>query len=91
MTSETPHTSPTPPPHEVAFDWRDWLPHLAEADIPDADKQAMIEALWSIVVAFVALGFAVKSTADLCGESIDLKAALEAAMVSSDNARGDAA
>ena len=51
--------------------------------MPEADKQASIEALWSIVIAFVDLGFEVKSPADTCGEAIDLKAALAAAVVNS--------
>lgn len=79
---------------QVGFDWRDWLPYLAEADMPEADKQASIEALWSIVIAFVDLGFEVKSHADTCGEAIDLKAALAAAVVSSEedkNTKEDAA
>jgi len=95
MPPETPPTSPTPPSRQVAFDWRDWLPYLADADIPNADKQAMIEALWSIIQAFVDLGFEVKSpdelSAQTCGEAIDLKAALAAAMVSSSDEEQDAA
>ena len=30
---------------------------LDDADIPDADKQGMIEALWNIITTFVDLGF----------------------------------
>ena len=79
MTETTPTTENSKP--QVDFDWHDWLPFLAEADMPEADKQASIEALWSIVIAFVGLGFEVTAPADTCGEAIDLKAALAAAVV----------
>ena len=86
MTETTPTTDNSKP--QVGFDWRDWLPYLAEADMSEADKQASIEALWSVVIAFVDLGFEAKSPADTCGEAIDLKAALAAAVLDSETDEG---
>jgi hypothetical protein len=83
MTIPTPQTATHHATSQVAFDWQDWLPHIVDSDIPDDQKQAFIEALWSIVLAFVDLGFDVKSPQETCGESIDLKAALAAAMLNS--------
>ena len=70
----------------VQFDWQDWLPYLADADIPEDQQQEWIETLWSIVLGFVDLGFDVKSPSETCGEALDLKAALEAAVLRSDHA-----
>lgn len=87
----TPTATEKPARKEVAFDWREWLPHLAESDLTDSEKQAMIEALWSIVLCFVDMGFDVKTAAETCGEAIDLKAALAAAMLNSKSNEEDAA
>ena len=61
----------------VAFDWQDWLPYIADSDLSDDQKRELIETLWSIVIAFVDLGFEVGPPADkTCGQSFDLAAAL---------------
>ena len=78
-----PPTPTHPPPFAVSFDWREFLPHLAEADLTDAEKQAFIETMWSIVLAFVDLGFEVGADPESCGERLDLSAALRDAVVSS--------
>ncbi|MEO0486234.1 MAG: hypothetical protein AAF092_10015 [Pseudomonadota bacterium] len=75
----------------LAFDWREWLPHLADADMSDAQKKAMIEALWAIVLGFVDLGFEVKAAEETCGETIDLKVALAAAVLGCEQDEEDAA
>jgi len=72
----------------VAFDWQDWLPYLDD-DIPEDQKRQLIEVLWTIILSFVDLGFDVKSPADICGETIDLKAALETAVLNSRDAQTD--
>lgn len=87
MKDTTPPHPRTPP--TIAFDWTDWLPHLAETDLPDDQKQAVIEALWSIILAFVDLGFDVRAPAEICGQAIDLTAVLAADMVNSDNTPTD--
>ncbi|KIC51054.1 hypothetical protein [Tateyamaria sp. ANG-S1] len=68
----------------VQFNWMDWLPYLEDEAANDAQKRELIEALWSIILAFVDLGWDINSTPETCGETIDLKAALEAAVLSSE-------
>ncbi|MGE0279577.1 MAG: hypothetical protein AB7P20_03040 [Rhizobiaceae bacterium] len=65
--------SPAP---ALRFEWTDWLPYLEDQDIPDVQKRALIETLWSIVVAFVDLGWRLNPPAEISGETIDLKAIL---------------
>lgn len=68
-------TRPTPPdtpPPKVQFDWQEWLPYIAEADLAEAEKQHMIETLWTIVLAFVDLGWDVSADPD----GLDLAALL---------------
>ncbi len=72
---------------ELILNWQDWLPYLENTEICEADKQQMIEALWSLVVAFVDLGWDVQrsSRPKTCGQSLDLTAALRAAVVQSES------
>lgn len=63
------------------------MPYLEGADIPVEQNLVLIETLWSIVLTFVDLGFDVKSLSESCGTDIDLKAALEAAVLNSDHAK----
>ena len=75
----------------LIFDWQDWLPYVAEADLPDDQKREMIETLWQIVVAFVDLGFDLNPHQqaqtdhgqESCGQTLDLKMLLEAAVLKS--------
>ncbi len=62
----------------LRFDWNDWLPYLEDEDIPEEHKRALIESLWSIVVAFVDLGWQLNPRPEICGNEIDLKAILSA-------------
>lgn len=71
----------------VQFDWQDWLPYLADSDIPEDQRQEWIETLWGIVLGFVDLGFDVKSPSETCGEAIDLKAVLERAVLNSEHSK----
>ncbi|MEM9699402.1 MAG: hypothetical protein AAF943_11490 [Pseudomonadota bacterium] len=75
----------------VHFDWLDWLPYLADADMTNAEKQEHIETLWALVLGFVDLGFAVGSDEDNCGEAFDLKDVLAAAVLNSGENKEDAA
>lgn len=87
MKENPPQSFETSTPSSAAptlrFDWQDWLPYLEDSDIPDEQKRQWIETLWSIVIAFVDLGFDIKADAESCGEKFDLKAVLEAAVVNS--------
>jgi len=75
----TPDTSPT-----LQFDWQEWLPFVEDSDLTDDQKREMIETLWSIVIAFVDLGWdVIDAPEETGGQSLDLKAALEAAVLNS--------
>lgn len=43
----------------ISIDLKRYAYLLDDADLTDAEKEAFLEALWSIVVAFVELGFGV--------------------------------
>ena len=81
MTAATPQDTEAPP--TLTCDWQDWLSYLQEVDATDAEKRKLIETLWAIVVAFVDLGWNVEATSETCGQTLDLKAALTAAVLPS--------
>ena len=85
---DPPESTPRPPP-KLLFNWEDWLPYLADADATDEQKRELIETIWSIVCNFVDLGWEVGDALPLrkktCGKDIDLKAALQAAMLHSND------
>lgn len=62
----------------LRFDWTDWLPYLEDQDIPDDQKRVLIETLWSIIVAFVDLGWQINSSQEISGSGLDLKSILDA-------------
>lgn len=79
----------TPPSHitrsqKVTFDWTEWLPYMADSDLTDDQKRAMIETLWSIVIGFVDLGWEIETrTSETSGQTLDLRTALNAAVLNS--------
>ncbi|SFU79293.1 hypothetical protein SAMN04488527_11716 [Aliiroseovarius crassostreae] len=75
------HPSKTP---SLRFNWQDWLPYFDDPDVPLDQKRELIETLWSLVLSFVDLGFDLNPTQISCGEELDLKALLEAAVLYSD-------
>lgn len=78
-TAPPPNTKPT-----LHFDWKEWLPFVEDSDLTDDQKRKMIEALWSIIIAFVDLGWDISDAAqETGGQSLDLRAALEAAVLNS--------
>jgi len=89
MTDPTPNQPPTDKAPALRFDWRDWLPYVENEDIPEDQKRALIESLWSIVVAFVDYGWSVKEEVAPTDNAIDLKAALEAAVLESNRGETD--
>ena len=42
--------------------WAEFQPYLDDVDIPDDQKQAFLEIIWSLMVEFVALGFGADAT-----------------------------
>ncbi len=78
-----------PPPNQTApslhLDWKDWLPYIDRSDLTDDQKREMIETLWSIVMAFIDLGWDVTGAPkETSGQVIDLRAALTAAVLNSE-------
>ena len=69
--TDNPPPKNTPPP-AIHIDWQAFLPYLEDSHLPDEDKRAFIEVLWSIVLSFVDLGYDLNPTQEICGEVIDL-------------------
>lgn len=61
--SAEPATWPT-----LTIDYALYEAYLVEADLTEAQKKELLDALWSIIVSFVDLGFAVAPAAKSCGE-----------------------
>jgi len=55
-------------PPTLGIDWEAYLPFFEDADIPDDQKRALIEALWGIMTAFVDLGFGLHPVQLACGK-----------------------
>lgn len=72
MTDIPPDFNPKTAPPTLSIDWEAYLPFFEDDDIPDSEKQELIEALWSIVVSFVDLGFGVHPVQQACGQDISL-------------------
>ncbi|MEM7544171.1 MAG: hypothetical protein AAF367_01420 [Pseudomonadota bacterium] len=63
-----PEFNPETAPPRLEIDWDVYLPFFEDEDISDEDKRQLIEALWSIVVSFVDLGFGVHPVQQACGQ-----------------------
>jgi len=72
MTDIPSEFNPETAPPSLSIDWDAYLPFFEDEDISEADKQELIEALWSIVVSFVDLGFGVHPVQQACGKHISL-------------------
>ena len=79
--------STAPPPDtkpSFQVDWQEWLPYIEDNKLTDNQKRELIETLWTIVIAFVDLGWDISNAPkETGGQVLDLKAALEAAVVNS--------
>ncbi|WP_285674169.1 hypothetical protein [Paralimibaculum aggregatum] len=64
MTNDTDKT----PQKIVEIDWAFYETYLAEADLTEDEKRQFLEALWSIVVAFVDLGYGIHPVQEVCGQ-----------------------
>lgn len=77
-------TPPTPPPKpSLHLNWQDWLPYLEEVEASEAEKRELIETLWSIMIAFVDLGWDIHDPEKTSGKDLDLTAALQTAVLDS--------
>ncbi|MBI1494210.1 hypothetical protein [Halocynthiibacter styelae] len=59
MTDIPPEFNPETAPPALNIDWDAYLPFFEDEDISDEHKRELIEALWSIMVSFVDLGFGI--------------------------------
>jgi hypothetical protein len=50
----------------IKIDYEKYAAFLEDADLSEADKAAFLDALWSIIVSFVDLGFQVHPVQDVC-------------------------
>ena len=62
-------TSPSPP--ILTVDVEKYQAYLDGADMTEAQKAEFLEAMWSIIVSFVDLGFGVHPLQEVCGENAD--------------------
>lgn len=72
MIRDDPIDPPSPPEGRtrspaLVIDWDLYGQYLADSGLPEADKRALIETLWSIMVSFVDLGFRLSPVAETCG------------------------
>lgn len=85
MKDMPPEFNPETAPPRLEIDWDAYLPYFEDEDISEADKQELIEALWSIVVGFVDMGFGVHPVQQVCGKDVSLAAMPASDVVSSSN------
>jgi len=77
---------PAVPFAALTMDWEEFAHHLEDSDLSDDQKREFIETLWSIVIAFVDLGFDVRSIDDdpaACGQVIENRIFLPADLIDS--------
>ena len=85
MTNDTDKT----PQKIVEIDWALYETYLAEADLTEDEKRQFLEALWSIVTAFVDLGYGIHPLQEVCGQLGDAVPAPEPLTVDSEEPRLD--
>lgn len=61
-------------PPALTIDWALYETYLEDSDLSEEDKRAFIEALWSIMVRFVDMGFRLSPVQEICGEISPLDA-----------------
>jgi hypothetical protein len=72
MTDMPPEFNPETAPPRLTIDWDAYLPFFEDENISEDQKREMIEALWSIMVSFVDLGFGIHPIQQACGKDISL-------------------
>ena len=70
---------------KLIFNWEDWIPYLEEMELTEAQQRQFIETFWQIVVIFVDLGWEIGPDPEICGQNLDLAAALKAAVLQSED------
>ena len=59
-------------PRTLTLDVDRYQKYLDDADLSEAQKQEVLEALWSIIVSFVDLGFGVHPVQHACGQPSEI-------------------
>ena len=85
MTDIPPEFNPETAPPRLSIDWDAYLPFLENEDISEEQKRELIEALWSIMVSFVDLGFGIHPLPQVCGQDISLAELPAADVLNLDN------
>ena len=71
MRDMPPNFNPETAPPTLTIDWDAYLPFFEDEDISEEEKHELIEALWSIVVSLVDLGFGIHPIQQACGKTDD--------------------
>lgn len=74
----TENNNPLP---SLSIDWDLYGSMLEDSDLSEEQQRELIESLWSIVMAFVDLGFGIHPIQQVCGEDEDNLAQAIADMV----------
>jgi hypothetical protein len=64
--------------------WEEWLPYFEDIEASEAEKKELIETLWTIILAFVDLGWNAESRCGNEQQSADVPALLAASMLYSE-------
>lgn len=71
----------------LIFDVERYQKMLDKSDLPEEEKRAFLETLWSVIVGFVDLGFEVhplqQTGSKACGQDLDLSAFMASDVLSS--------
>lgn len=79
---ETPASEGVRPRKALTLDLAAYAPFLESAEIPEAEKTALLEALWQVIVGFVDLGFDIHPV-QACGQKTAQEAKNPPAVVGS--------
>tara|TARA_R110000850_G_scaffold82085_2_gene176313 strand:+ start:152 stop:523 length:372 start_codon:yes stop_codon:yes gene_type:complete len=83
MRDTPPNSNPKIDPPTLTIEWDAYLPFFEDAEISEDEKRELIEALWSIVLSFVDLGFGIHPVQQACGKSDDPKSDARSDLLSS--------
>ena len=72
ITQPDQHNIDEPELAALTIDWEEYGRHLEESDLSEEDKRACIEALWSVMVSFVDMGFRLAPVPEICGQVLPL-------------------
>lgn len=56
----------------LTVDWDKYANYLDNSDLAESEKREFLEALWSIVVNFVDLGFQINPVQQVCGQELQI-------------------